>query len=127
LEGSTRRAESRLKLSAPSPTLRLWSHSARAAGAVGERYDGYVGVAAAVSTAVRSQVASINIRRRALYSRLAASRGASPQDVGITAGCKLLARMGVGEAYMMGDGVWRAGGGTARARARLLPVSFDRG
>ncbi len=72
-----------------------------------ERLDGYIGVAGAVSAAVRSQVASINIQRRSLYSRLAASRGASPQDVGITAGCQLLARVTVGEAYMLGDGVWR--------------------
>jgi hypothetical protein len=77
------------------------------AGQVGERYDGYLGVAAPVSTVVRSQVVSINIQRRALYSRLAASRGASPHDVGITAGCQLLARTGVGEAYMLNDGVWR--------------------
>jgi hypothetical protein len=81
--------------------------AARAAGAVGERYDGYVGVAAAVSPAVRTQVATINIQRRSLYSRLAASKGVSPQDVGITAGCQLLARVGVGEAYLLGDGVWR--------------------
>lgn len=81
--------------------------AARAAGAVGERYDGYIGVAGPVSAAVRSQVARINIQRRALYSRLAANRGASPQDVGVTAGCQLLARVGVGEAYMLGDGIWR--------------------
>jgi uncharacterized protein YdbL (DUF1318 family) len=90
-------------------------NGARAAGAVGERYDGYLGVAAPVSGAVRSQVASINIQRRSLYSRLAASKGASPQDVGITAGCQLLARVSVGEVYLLGDGVWRrraAGQGT---------------
>ena len=49
------------------------------AGQVGERYDGYVGVAAPVSATVRSQIATINIRRRSLYSNLAASRGASPR------------------------------------------------
>jgi hypothetical protein len=90
-------------------------NGARAAGAVGERYDGYLGVAAPVSGPVRSQVASINIQRRSLYSRLAASKGASPQDVGITAGCQLLARVSVGEVYLLGDGVWRrraAGQGT---------------
>jgi uncharacterized protein YdbL (DUF1318 family) len=81
--------------------------TARASGAVGERYDGYLGVAAPVSGPVRSQVASINIQRRSLYSRLAASKGVSPQDVGVTAGCQLLARVSVGEAYMLGDGVWR--------------------
>ena len=81
--------------------------AARAAGAVGERYDGYVGIAAPVSAAVRSQVAAINIRRRSLYSNLAARKGASPQDVGVTAGCQLLARVGVGQSYLLADGVWR--------------------
>ena len=81
--------------------------AARVAGAVGERYDGYMGVAAPVSATVRSQVASINIQRRSLYSRLAASKGVSPQEVGITAGCQLLARVGIGEAYMLTDGAWR--------------------
>ena len=52
-------------------------NAARAAGAVGERYDGYIGVAAPVTAAVRSQVARINIQRRALYSNFAASRRAS--------------------------------------------------
>ncbi len=74
---------------------------------VGERYDGYLGVAAPVSAAVRSQVAAINIRRRSLYSSLAARKGASPQDVGVTAGCQLLARLGVGQSYLLADGVWR--------------------
>jgi uncharacterized protein YdbL (DUF1318 family) len=81
--------------------------AARAAGLVGERYDGYLGVAAPVSGPVRSQVATINIQRRALYSRLAASRGVAPQDVGIAAGCQLLTRVIVGERYMLTDGVWR--------------------
>lgn len=82
-------------------------NSARAAGAVGERYDGYMGVAAPVSAAVRSQVARINIQRRALYSNLAARKGATPQDVGITAGCQLLARVAAGQAYLLADGAWR--------------------
>lgn len=90
---------------------------ARAAGIVGERYDGYMGFAGSPSGAVRSQVSTINIRRRALYSNLAASRGVSPQEVGITAGCQLLARVGVGEAYMLGDGIWRR-----RAAGQSAPV-----
>jgi uncharacterized protein YdbL (DUF1318 family) len=81
--------------------------AARATGVVGERYDGYLGVAGPVSSAVRSQVGSINITRRSLYSNLAASKGVSPQDVGVTAGCQLLARVAVGEAYMWADGKWR--------------------
>ena len=91
--------------------------AARAAGLVGERYDGYLGVASPVSAAVRSQVATINIRRRSLYSNLAASRGVSPSDVGITAGCQLLGRVAVGEAYLWNDGVWRR-----RAAGQPAPV-----
>lgn len=83
---------------------------ARAAGVIGERYDGYLGIVSGGSQALRSQVASINIRRRTLYSRLAAEKGASPQDVGITAGCQLLARVGVGQAYLLPNEGWRRRG-----------------
>ena len=92
-------------------------NAAIAAGQVGERYDGYLGIALPVSASVRSQVATINIRRRSLYSNLAAGRGASPSDVGITAGCQLLARVGVGQAYLLTDGVWRR-----RAAGAAAPV-----
>ena len=84
--------------------------AARSSGAIGERYDGYLGFAKPVAPAVRAQVSAINIHRRSLYSNLGASRGASPQEVGITAGCQLLARVAVGQAYMLSDGVWRRRG-----------------
>lgn len=81
---------------------------ARAAGQVGERYDGYLGYAVAVpSAAARTQTEALNIRRRALYSDLAQRRGVSPQEVGITAGCNLLGRVAVGERYLLADGQWR--------------------
>lgn len=84
---------------------------ARTAGLIGERYDGYLGYAAQPSSALlRSQAESVNIRRRALYTDLATRRGASPQEVGITAGCTLLGRVAVGEAYLLNDGVWRRRG-----------------
>ncbi len=85
-------------------------NGARASGIVGERYDGYLGLAAPAPSVVRSQIAAINIRRRALYSRLAETKGVSPQDVGITAGCQLLARVAIGEAYLWTDGRWRRRG-----------------
>jgi uncharacterized protein YdbL (DUF1318 family) len=93
-------------VAAQSPAV----NAARAAGQVGERYDGYLGVTSGVPAAVRSQVAAINITRRSLYSNLAARKGVSPSDVGITAGCALLARVSPGEAYMLGDGTWRRRG-----------------
>ncbi len=84
---------------------------ARAAGQVGERYDGYLGYAERPSSAlVRSQAEAINIRRRALYTDLARRRGVSPQEVGITAGCALLGRVAVGEAYLLSDSIWRRRG-----------------
>jgi uncharacterized protein len=91
--------------------------AAIAAGQVGERYDGYAGVATAVPPGVRSRVSSINIQRRSLYSDLAARRGTSPQAVGLTAGCQLLGRVGVGEAYLWPDGKWRR-----RAAGQPAPV-----
>ena len=91
--------------------------AARAAGSVGERYDGYLGFVSTTPLGVRSQVGSINLKRRALYSRLAASRGASPHEVGITAGCSLLARVAVGQAYMGPDNVWRR-----RAAGQAVPM-----
>lgn len=81
--------------------------AARAAGQVGERFDGYLGIVSDVSPAVRSQVNAINIKRRALYSQLGGRRGVAPGDVGVTAGCELLSRVAVGEAYMLQDGRWR--------------------
>ena len=94
-------------IAAPSAAQTPVVDAARQAGLIGERYDGYMGYAVAPSAILRSQVDTINIRRRALYSNLAARKGVSPQEVGITAGCQLLARVGVGQAYMLTDGAWR--------------------
>ena len=81
--------------------------AARQAGQVGERYDGYLGLAAPTSPAVQRQVSAINIRRRSLYVDLARRRGVTPQVAGLAAGCELLPRVQVGEMYMLQDGVWR--------------------
>lgn len=91
--------------------------SAKAAGQVGERFDGYLGYAIAPDGARRAQVESINIRRRALYTDLAAQRGASRAEVGIAAGCELLATVAFGEAYLLGDNVWRR-----RAPNEAVPI-----
>jgi len=94
-------------LAAPASAQTTALDAARQGGMIGERFDGYMGYAAAPSAMLRSQVETINIRRRALYHDLAARKGVSPQEVGITAGCQLLARVGVGQAYMLNDGAWR--------------------
>lgn len=91
-----------LPLEAQGPDL----SAAMAAGQVGERYDGYMGIAAPVSPAVRRQVDAINIRRRNLYIGLSARRNVTAQVVGIATACELFQRLGNGEAYMLQDGVW---------------------
>ena len=92
--------------------------AARAAGQVGERYDGYLGYAQAPAPGVRTQVDAVNIRRRSLFTSLAAKRGASPQEVGITAGCVLLASVAVGETYLLSDNVWRR-----RGPGQAIPIT----
>ena len=81
--------------------------AAKRAGQIGERYDGYLGYVITPSSALRRQVDAVNIRRRTLYSRLAASKGVSPEEVGITAACSLLRRVNVGEYYLAGQGSWQ--------------------
>jgi uncharacterized protein YdbL (DUF1318 family) len=82
--------------------------SARRAGQVGERFDGYLGLSSAtVSADLRRHVGAVNIRRRALYSNLASRKGVTPEEVGITAACSLLRRVSVGEYYLLNQGGWR--------------------
>lgn len=81
--------------------------SARRLGQVGERFDGYLGYAVTPTASLRSQVDSINIQRRAIYTNFARTRGVSPHEVQITAGCQLLNRVQVGEVYLLSDGRWR--------------------
>lgn len=87
---------------AQAPTL----SAAIAEGQVGERYDGYMGVAAPVSDTVRRQVNAINIRRRNLYIELASRRNVTAQVVGLATACQLFSSLTVGEMYMLGDGSW---------------------
>ena len=84
--------------------------AAKSAGQVGERYDGYLGMAASAPSSVRREVEAINIRRRAHYANLARARRVSPQEVGITAGCFTLRSVAVGESYMLADNNWRRRG-----------------
>jgi len=82
--------------------------AARRSGLIGERFDGYLGLASAnVSPDLRRQVGAVNIRRRALYSNLAARKGVTPEEVGITAACSLLRRVSAGEYYFLSQGGWR--------------------
>ncbi len=88
--------------------------AAVASGDVGEQADGYLGIRGSVSAAVRAEVESINIKRRAGYTQLAQQRGVTVKDVAAAVGCKTLAsRVAPGQAYQLRDGVWRTRAGSA--------------
>lgn len=87
--------------------------AARAAGQVGEQADGYLGFASAPSAAVKAAVDAINIKRRQIYTDIAAKQGATVQEVAAARGCDQLARrVAPGEAYKSG-GSWAVRQGNA--------------
>ena len=88
--------------------------AAVASGEVGEQADGYLGIRGSASAAVRAEVESINIKRRAGYTQLAQQRGVTVKDVAAAVGCKTLAsRVAPGQAYQLRDGIWRTRVGSA--------------
>jgi uncharacterized protein len=104
-------------LAAPAAAQSPLLAQAIAAGQVGERYDGYMGMVGAAPPQVQRQVRAINIRRRNLYIQLAERRNVSPDLVGMATGCQLVSQLSVGEAYMLQDGSWRR-----RAPGKTVPL-----
>jgi uncharacterized protein YdbL (DUF1318 family) len=81
---------------------------AKAAGQVGERIDGYVGVVDASTPGdVRAMVDQVNAERRQKYAEIAAERGTSVEAVAQIAGQKLIARAPGGQYVLGADGEWR--------------------
>lgn len=84
------------------------SASLRASGQVGEQADGYLGIVGSAPAGLRAQVESVNIKRRAYYTDLAAKRGAKIEEVAATTACELFrTKVGAGQSYRLPDGVWR--------------------
>jgi len=81
---------------------------AKAAGQVGERIDGYVGVVDANAGGdIRALVDEVNAERQAKYAEIAAERGISVQAVAQIAGQKLIERAASGQYVLGADGQWR--------------------
>ncbi len=90
------------------PALAASLDQAKAAGQVGERIDGYVGVVDANAPAeVRALVDQINAERQAKYKEIADKQGAPVAAVAQIAGKKLLERTPKGEYILGADGQWR--------------------
>ncbi len=79
---------------------------AKAAGWVGERTDGYLGVIAGAPAGAGNLARGINAQRRAKYQGIAAANGTSLQAVELLVGRKLIARAGPGEIVMNAGGQW---------------------
>lgn len=80
----------------------------RASGQVGEQADGYLGIVGSAPADLRAQVDAVNIKRRALYTDLAAKRGVKIEEAGATTACEIFAtRVLAGQYYRLPDGVWR--------------------
>ena len=113
-----------LALSAPASAQRDPAYqSARSAGQVGEKPDGYLGVVGSQSAAIRDLVADLNIKRRANYAERAqaARPPATLEEYAFTQGCILIARTTPGEKYQAPDGSWQTRGPGAPQRDPRCP------
>jgi hypothetical protein len=83
--------------------------AARAAGQVGEKMDGYLGVIGGGAD-VRAMVDDLNIKRRAVYSQKAQAQHATVEEYAFTSGCLLISQTAPGEKYQAPDGSWQTRG-----------------
>jgi uncharacterized protein YdbL (DUF1318 family) len=95
--------------------------AARAAGQVGEKADGYLGVVGGASGDVRGLVDKINIQRRANYTERATAQRATVEEYAFTQGCMLIQRTAPGEKYQAPDGSWQTRGAGAPQRDPRCP------
>ena len=85
--------------------------AAKAAGTVGEQADGYLGFKGAASGALKSELDSINIKRRAAYTQTATARGVTVKEAAAAVGCQTLAsHVSQGQIYALADGAWQVKG-----------------
>ncbi len=95
--------------------------AARAAGQVGEKIDGYLGVVGAGTPALQAIVNDINIKRRALYASKAQAANATLDEYALTAGCQAIMATKPGEKYQAPDGTWQTRGPGAPQRDARCP------
>jgi uncharacterized protein len=81
--------------------------AAIAAGEVGERIDGYLGVVGTADAATVRKVQDINNRRRAVYEQTAKDNNTTVQIVAQLAGEKQIAKLEAGQFYLDASGVWQ--------------------
>lgn len=95
--------------------------AAKAAGEIGEKTDGYVGIVGSGSPALRAVVDDINIKRKAVYAEKAKQQHATIEEYAFTSGCLLIAQTKPGEKYQAPDGSWKTRGAGAPDRDSRCP------
>ena len=95
--------------------------AARAAGKVGEKIDGYIGIVGGGDPALQAVVNDINIKRRALYAAKAQAANATLDEYALTAGCQAILATSPGEKYQAPDGSWQTRGSGAPQRDARCP------
>ena len=95
--------------------------AARAAGQVGEKMDGYLGVVGSETPELKRIVNDINIKRRAVYSERAQANNATLEEYALTAGCQAILATKPGEKYQEPDGSWQTRGAGAPMRDPRCP------
>lgn len=81
--------------------------AAIAAGEVGERIDGLLGVVGDGDPSLIRKVQEINNKRMAKYAEIAADTNTTPAQVARVTGEKQIARLPSGAYYMDADGSWK--------------------
>ncbi len=90
------------------PALAASLDEAKAAGQVGEKIDGFLGVVDANPSAdLRAMVDRINAERLAKYAEIAKKQGTPTDAVAKIAGQKLIERTPKGQYVLGADGQWR--------------------
>ena len=95
--------------------------AARAAGEVGEKMDGYLGIVGTETAELRRLVNDINIKRRAVYSQKAQASNATLEEYALAAGCQAILATKPGEKYQAPDGSWRTRTNAAPMRDSRCP------
>ncbi len=115
-------AAATLMVAAPALAQRSSSYAAaRAAGDVGEKMDGYLGIVGAPSPALRAMVDDLNIKRRAIYAEKAPAASATIEEYALTSGCLAILRTVPGEKYQAPDGQWHTRTAAAPMRDSRCP------
>ena len=95
--------------------------AARAAGQVGEKMDGYLGVVGTPSAQLRAVVDDINIKRKAAYAAKAQANGATIEEYALSSGCQLILNTQPGEKYQAPSGAWQTRTSTVPQRDSRCP------